>query len=184
MTRSLAVRIVANREHLGAIQDFLDGDLSRVRLCTYSIRDIQLVNSSLSLRLKRLLSTNCTVSVAFGEDLWKPGSSDPRDEVCRQTLAFLKDLEHRGATVWYVPRPMLHAKVVYVEGRGATGSPLARALVTSANLSTSATRGNNYELGVELNDLHNEPDLQQRVKDFTGRAINVGRSLEDVVRDL
>lgn len=178
----LAIQVVADREHRGMIQHLLEGKLSRVRICALNIHDVQLINITLSLRLKRLLASECTVTVAFGEELWDRDTFEPKNERCRQVIDFLWDLQEHGANVWYVGKPMLHAKVVYVEAGLADGRMRSRALVTSANLTPTAIGGGNYELGVSLDNLDAEGALQLKIWEFTDTVIKHGRSLEDVVQ--
>jgi len=172
----LVIQVIANREHRGVIQDLLEGNLSRVRICTFNVHDVQLIDITLSLRLKRLLASRCTVTVAFGEELRDPETLQPKNQLCRQVLDFLQELQDHGAKVLYVPTPMLHAKVIYVEKGLAHGRMRTRALVTSANLTPTAIGGGNYELGVGLDNLDANAVVEQKIKEFTDRVIRSGRS--------
>lgn len=180
----VSIEIIADREHLGAIQGLLDGRPFRVRLFAFVVHDIQLIDTSLSRRLKTLLSSGCTVTVAFGGSLWKPGTVEPKDKVCRQAFAFLEELQDRGANIRYVQRPMLHAKLLYVEEMLRGHRKDTRCLVTSANFTRSATRGGNRELGVSLGNLAADVRLENKIRSFTNKVIDSGRSLEDVVREV
>jgi len=173
----MKIKIVANKDHLTVIDRFLQGKLSRVRIYALNVHDVQLINTSLRLRLIRLLGSECTVTIAIGENLWQR-RAEPRDEIRRQRLIeFLKELEEHGARVWYVPRPMLHAKVLYVEQSMAGPPQSARALITSANFTNTAIRGGNFELGVALENLESCPTLQEDIKKFTDRVLGAARPL-------
>lgn len=172
----MKIEIVANKDHLSVVDRFLQGRLSRVRIYALNVHDVQLINTSLRLRLIRLLGSECTVTIAFGENLSKPGTGEPRNEFCRRLIGFLKELEEHGARVWYVPRPMLHAKVLYVEQAVTDSRQSTRALITSANFTNTAIRGDNFELGVAFENLESHPTLKEGIKRFTDGVLGAKRS--------
>jgi len=171
----LKIEIVANKDHLSVIDRFLQGRPSRVRLYALNVHDVQLIDTSLRLRLIRLLGSECTVTIAFGENLYKPGTVEPKNEFCRQLIDFLKELEDYGASVWYVPRPMLHAKVLYVEQPVTDSRQSIRALITSANFTDMAIRGSSFELGVAFENLESDPALQESIEKFTDGVLGAKR---------
>jgi len=124
----------------------------------------------------------CEVTVAFGESLWNRETGKPKDENSAQLIKFLMELQTNNARVWYVPNPLLHAKVLYIEEPAEDGSESIRALVTSANFTERALCGANFELGVVFHDLDLYSHLKERVEKFTDGVLGAGRSLEDVVQ--
>lgn len=176
------VEFVVSAEHRGTVDRFLAGTPSRVRIYALNVHDVQLIRTSLRLRLIRLLNLGSEVTLAFGESLWNRDTWEPRDEASAQLVKFLIELRDNGARVWYVPNPMLHAKVLYVEEATKNGRRPVRCLVTSANFTETALGGNNFELGAVFQDLDLCPQLNKRVKDFTDGVLGAGRSLEDVVQ--
>lgn len=174
------VEFVVNAEHRGVVDRLLTELSARVRICALNIHDVQLICTSLRLRIIRLLNCGCTVMIAFGESLWDEETWEPRNEAYKKLVNFLMELQYNGAKVWYVPR--LHAKILYVEESAIEGRQPLHVLLTSANFTESALGGNNFELGATFRDLDLSPQLTDRVKNFTGGLPGAGRSLEDVVQ--
>lgn len=174
------VEFIVNAEHRGTVDRLLDGTPVHIRICALNIRDVQLIRTSLRLRLIRLLSLGCEVTVAFGEPLWNRDTWEPKNEDCAKIIDFLKELRSSGARVWYVPR--LHAKILYVKESTTEDRQPLHALIGSANFTESALGGGNFEMGAVFRDLDSCPQLEQRVRNFTGGLPGAGRSLEDVVQ--
>ena len=167
------IKIVANENHYSVIDRFLEGKPYRVRIYALNVHDVQLINTSLRRRLIRLRGSGCTVTIAFGENLYKQGTDKPRNALCGELIEFLKELEGHGARVWYVPK--LHAKVLYVEHTMEHSRQLILALITSANLTNNAIRGANFELGVAFEDLALYPTLRQDIEKFTDGVLGAQR---------
>lgn len=179
MMNDLTIEVVANRDHRAVVERFLSGRPYRVRIYAFNIHDIQLNSMTLRSRIFRLLaSEECTVTVAYGASLLRRDRQEARDETSRQVLEFLHDLEAHGARVYHVPRPMLHAKVLYIEERLADNRYSSRALVSSANFTEPGIGGSNYELGISLHDLESRPSLKNKIKEFTNGVLGRARSLE------
>lgn len=178
------VEFVVNAEHRSAVDQLLGGLPSRVRIYALNIHDVQLIRTSLRLRLIRLLNSGCEVTLAFGESLWNRDTGEPRNEASAQLIKFLIELQDNRARIWYVPNPLLHAKVLYIEESAEDGQWSIRALITSANFTETALGGDNFELGAVFQDLDLFPHLKNRVKDFTNGVLGAGRSLEDVVQEV
>ncbi len=173
----MQVEVVANQHHRGVIERLLEGRPFRVRLYALHVHDVQLISSSLGLRLIRLLGSDCTVTVAFGDRLWDTETGSPRNELCRQVLDFLKEIEDYGANVWHVPDPLLHAKVLYVEEEMPGAGRTSRALVSSANFTETGIGGSNFELGIGFEDLEACPILAQSIKKFTDGVLGAARPI-------
>lgn len=173
------VQVIANKDHRRVVESFLEGRPHRVRIYAFAIRDVHLNTKRLGQHLIRLLaSRRCTVTIAYGERLLKRDRQTAKDEASRQALQLLQTLEALGARVYYVPRPMLHAKVLYVEERIAKDQYSTRALVSSANFTKGGMRGGNYELGIALPQLESLPGVKNKIRDFSSGVLGKARSLE------
>ena len=167
--------------HRGAILTIFQGSPQRIRLTTFTLRDVELDGVNFSQRIIRMLNRGVQVTIVIGEDPFEMAKKAQKEPVYWEYLKSLKKITDYRANAYYHRR--IHAKVLLAETEHS-----ASAIVTSANFTArglSIVRKGNREVGCYLHNLdkRTERALTEATADMIelARRNPLGRDLEQIL---